>query len=292
MQIIIPMSGIGKRFLDAGYKDPKPLIDVDGMPIIEHVVNLFPGEHNFIFICNQDHLDQTNMREILQRIAPDGKIIAIPPHKKGPVYAVSKIFDEINDNDEVIVNYCDFGTHWDYQDFLQYVRAFDADGAIPSYRGYHPHMLGCTNYAFIKDENQWLVEIKEKEPFTNNRMNEFASNGTYYFKRGSYVKKYFQQLMDDNINLNGEFYVSLVYNMLKRDGLKTFVYEIQHMLQWGTPEDVEEYSMWSRYFRGVICHPELVSGSIPYYFETLFIQRGQRLLRIDRHIQDCVLRSG
>jgi len=32
MQIIIPMSGIGKRFIEAGYKDPKPLIKVDGIP--------------------------------------------------------------------------------------------------------------------------------------------------------------------------------------------------------------------------------------------------------------------
>ena len=40
-QIIIPMSGIGKRFIDEGYEDPKPLISVDGSPIIEHVVKLF-----------------------------------------------------------------------------------------------------------------------------------------------------------------------------------------------------------------------------------------------------------
>jgi len=29
MKIIIPMSGIGRRFLEAGYKDPKPLVDVE-----------------------------------------------------------------------------------------------------------------------------------------------------------------------------------------------------------------------------------------------------------------------
>lgn len=249
MQIIIPMSGIGKRFLEAGYKIPKPLIEVDGKPIIEHVVNLFPGEANITFICNQEHLVTTNMREILNRIAPKGEIIAIAPHKKGPVFAVAQIFDKIVDDEEVIVNYCDFGTYWDYQDFLSSVHSLGADGAIPSYRGFHPHMLGSTNYAFIRDDNQWLVEIKEKEPFTNNRMNEFASNGTYYFKKGAYVKKYFQHLIDENIHLNGEFYVSLVYNLLQRAGLKPFVYEIQHMLQWGTPEDVQEYVMWSNYFK-------------------------------------------
>ena len=93
-------------------------------------------------------------------------------------------------------------------------------------------MLGSTNYAFMKHDKQWML-IKEKEPFTNNRMKEYASNGTY-FKKGSFVKKYFKKLIERDINVNGEYYVSLVYNMLRKDGLKVSIYEIQHMLQWGT----------------------------------------------------------
>ena len=113
-------------------------------------------------------------------------------------------------------------------------------------------MLGNTNYAFMQDKKQWMLEIKEKEPFTNNRMNEYASNGTYYFKRGSYIKKFFQKLIDNKISLKGEYYVSLVYNLLVSNGLKVSIYEIQHMLQWGTPQDLEEYSMWSKYFRNIL----------------------------------------
>ena len=62
MHIIIPLSGIGKRFIDSGYPVPKPLIKVEDIPIIEHVVNLFPGESKFTFICNDKHLNETNMR--------------------------------------------------------------------------------------------------------------------------------------------------------------------------------------------------------------------------------------
>jgi len=252
MHIIVPMSGIGKRFIDAGYKDPKPLIVVDGKPIIEHVCDLFPNEDNFTFICNSKHLAETNMREVLQGIKPHANIVEIPNHKLGPVYAVSLVEDYIEDDEEVIVNYCDFGTYWDYEDFLKHTRERDADGAIPAYKGFHPHMLGSTNYAFMRDKNQWMLEIKEKEPFTANRMEEYASNGTYYFKKGSYVKKYFKELMDRDINLKGEYYVSLIYNLLVEDNLKVSIYNIQHMLQWGTPGDVEEYNTWSKYFRDAI----------------------------------------
>ena len=246
------MSGVGNRFVVAGYIDPKPLIIVDGKPIIEHVCDLFPGESNFTFICNSRHLSETSMRETLNKIRPNSNIIEIPNHKKGPVYAVSLINNLIDDDEEVIVNYCDFGTYWDYNDFLKHTRDRDADGAIVAYKGFHPHMLGSTNYAFMRDKNQWMLEIKEKEPFTDNRNEEYASNGTYYFKKGKYVKKYFTDLINNDINLNGEYYVSLVYNLLVKDSLKVSIYNIQHMLQWGTPEDVEEYNSWSKYFKNSI----------------------------------------
>lgn len=261
MHIIIPMSGIGKRFIDAGYKDPKPLIVIDGKPIIEHVCDLFPNESKFTFICNSQHLAETNMREVLKNIKPNANIVEIPNHKKGPVYAVSLVENLIEDDEEVIVNYCDFGTYWDYQDFLKHTRDRNADGAIASYKGFHPHMLGSTNYAFMRDADQWMLEIKEKEPFTDNRMQEYASNGTYYFKKGSYVKKYFKELMEKDINLNGEFYVSLIYNLLVKDGLKVSIYEIQHMLQWGTPQDVEEYNSWSKYFKNIINEKEKLKAT-------------------------------
>jgi NDP-sugar pyrophosphorylase family protein len=265
MHIIIPMSGIGNRFVEAGYKDPKPLIVINGKPIIEHVCDLFPSETKFTFICNAKHLSETNMREVLLGIKPNANVIEIPNHKKGPVYAVYLVEDLIDDDEEVIINYCDFGSYWDYEDFLKHTRDRDADGAIPAYKRFHPHMLGTTNYAFMRDDKQWMLEIKEKEPFTDNRMNEYASNGTYYFKKGSYVKKYFKELMDKDINLKDEYYVSLVYNLLVSDGLKISIYDVQHMLQWGTPQDVEEYNTWSKYFADAIEEknkPKALSNSI------------------------------
>ena len=259
MHIIIPMSGVGRRFIEAGYRTPKPLIEIDGKPIIEHVVSLFPGEEKITFICNSTHLEKTNMREILQGIAPKGNICEIPPHKKGPVYAVMQLAEQIDDDDECIVNYCDFGTYWSYENFLKHTRTRRADGALPSYKGFHPHMLGTTNYAFIRDENQWMLEIQEKKPFTNNRMQEYASNGTYYFRTGKILKENFQELMNLDLDLKGEYYVSMVYNLLLKKQMKVSIFEIQHMLQWGIPEDVEEYNRWSNYFKAIVNSSEPIN---------------------------------
>jgi NDP-sugar pyrophosphorylase family protein len=248
MKIIIPMSGLGRRFVEAGYKDPKPLIIVDGKPIIKHVIELFPGETDIHCICNRTHLETTDMRSILTSYGTT--IHEIEGHSYGPVYAVSQIFDTIDDDDEVIISYCDYGTVWDYGRFLEYVRGAGLDGAVVAYRGFHPHMLGTDNYAFLRmAEDGLIAEVREKEPFTGDRMSEYASNGTYYFRRGGDLKQFFKELMDKNIHKNGEYYVSLVYNLLIEAGLKVGVFEIEKMLQWGTPRDLETYNMWSEHFR-------------------------------------------
>lgn len=246
--VVIPMSGLGERFIKAGYGLPKPLIEVDGKPMIEHVVSMFSANDKFTFICNSEHLSQTDLRQVLNRIAPQGEIISIDTHRKGPVYAVSQCFDRIEDGEETIVNYCDFYSYFNYAEFLAKVRSRKAAGAIPAYRNFHPHMLGTDNYAFIKEKNHWLEAIQEKKPFTDNRMAEFASNGTYYFARGEHVKHYFAELIKQDIQVNGEYYVSMIYNLMVADGLRVLVYEVDYMLQWGTPRDLEEYQHWSDYF--------------------------------------------
>lgn len=266
VQIIIPMSGLGQRFIDAGYKDPKPLIEVDGKPIIEHVVGLFPGEQDLTFICNDAHLKETNMSSVLTQICPNGKIYNVPVEgREGPVHAVSLIFDKIDDENEVIISYCDYGTWWNYSDFINDTRSRNADGAIACYRGFHPHMLGTDNYAFLKETTEgsrWMEAIQEKQPFTEDKMNEYASNGTYYFKSGAIMKKYFTQLIQNGIKVKNEYYVSMVYNLLTQDDLHVSIFEIEHMLQWGTPHDLEIYKGWSRYFSNIIKkQPEFIDNN-------------------------------
>lgn len=262
MKVIIPMSGIGKRFLEAGYNYPKPLIEVDGVPMIYHVIDLFPGETDFHFICNEKHLQETNMKELLLKKIPTAKITSVPNEgRKGPVHAVSYIFDQLNEDEEVIVSYCDYGTVWDYKKFLETMRSDKADGGIPCYIGFHPHMLGTDQYAYVKTHNLYAEDIQEKKPFTSSKMDEYASNGTYYFRTGKLVKHYFQKLMDLNMSLNNEYYVSMVYKLMIEDTLKIRVFQIEKMLQWGTPKDLEEYTQWSDYFRSKKEKPLKFRGS-------------------------------
>ena len=256
------MSGMSSRFTAAGYNIPKYLIEVDGKRVIEHIINLYPKDSEYVFIINDRHEEETDIVNVLEGLVKNKQIVTISRHKKGPVYSISNFDDLIDDDEQVIVNYCDFSIYWNYEDFERYVNETECDGCVVCYTGFHPHMLGSDNYAFCRtDDNHRILEVREKQPFTDNKMSEFASAGNYYFRKGRYIKKYFKQLMDEDININGEYYVSLVYNLLNRDNLVSNVYEVPHMLQWGTPLDLDMYRKWSDYYQRVLDGQKEVSIS-------------------------------
>jgi len=256
------MSGFGERFQRAGYTVPKPLIEVDGKPIIAHVIDLFPGETDFIFICNQEHLDspEYRMEYIIKQYCSTGTVIGITPHNLGPVHAVLQVINLLDLDKQTIVNYCDFSCYWNWAHFKRHVSENQCDGAIPSYKGFHPHSFGSTYYAYLKTQNNQVIDIQEKQPFTDTPVNEYASSGTYYFASGALVKKYFKQSLQQNNHINGEFYVSLAYKPMFNDKCYIIAYDLQHFMQWGTPQDLAEYTNWSDAFSALAASKDPVAS--------------------------------
>ena len=87
---------------------PKHLIEIDGKRVIEHIVDLYPEDSEFVFIINDKHEQETNVVEVLNNLVQDPVIITVATHKLGPVHSVLQATKYIDDDEQVIVNYCDF----------------------------------------------------------------------------------------------------------------------------------------------------------------------------------------
>ena len=249
-QILIPMTGYGSRFAEQGYSKLKPFIEVHGRPIIEWVVKMFPGdERNITFICREEHLNElAYFRKDIESIAPNASIFSIHDwEKRGPVMDILKAKEIIEPDRPIIISYCDFYMHWDYIQFKKEVISRNCDGSMPCYSGFHPHLIPEKNlYGSCKvDEQDNLIEIKEKYSWNKNKKLDINSPGVFFFKNSTILTKYCQQLVDENININNEYYMSLPFNFLVQDDLKVWCPSNVHSFcQWGTPEDLEDYLYW------------------------------------------------
>ena len=76
MNVIIPMAGRGKRFEDAGYSFPKPLIDVNGKPMIQIIIENLNLTAKHIFICQEDHVQKFAISDLINLLKPNSEIIS------------------------------------------------------------------------------------------------------------------------------------------------------------------------------------------------------------------------
>ena len=130
----------------------------------------------------------------------------------------------------------------------------DVDGAVPCYSGFHPHLTRPHNlYASCKvDENENLIEIHENSHGIMTKPKRAIRPEFITFKNGAILKKYCQKNDRGCYHINGEYYASLPFNYLLKDGLKVWCpVNIDYFCQWGTPEDLEEYLFWINMVEGL-----------------------------------------
>jgi dTDP-glucose pyrophosphorylase len=107
----------------------------------------------------------------------------------------------------------------------------DADGGIVTFKATHP------KWSFAKvNEMGVVVEVAEKNPISNT-----ATVGFYYWKRGSDFVKYAEQMIENNVRINNEFYVCPVFNQAIADGKIIRTYDVPKMWGTGTPEDLNYF---------------------------------------------------
>jgi NDP-sugar pyrophosphorylase family protein len=247
VNVIIPMSGQSRRFNDAGYVGPKALLNVGENSMIEHIVNMFdPTFCHYHIIINNDQLDSnSNLISDLKQLALNVEVILIDSHELGPVYSILQV-NNINSDEDIIISYCDFIVEWNYLSFLRHAQG--NDGCIVSFKGFHPASFGNTYYAYMRVRDGKMLELREKKSFTNNRSEEHASAGIYYFKNYKIFKEYAEECLIKENKPLPESYVSLLYNDMVRDKLLVTVYEANKFICLGTPEDYEQYQFWWDFF--------------------------------------------
>ena len=234
------MSGVGQRFVDAGYSQIKPLIPIGNSKIIDEVMEMFPGVDDPLFIVSKDHKQNFELVAYLKNKWPNSRISQITAHKLGPGHAIYESREFIDQERPVIVSYCDFTGEWDFEEFCQELSRVDS--LILTYTGFHPHMLRNTKYAYVKkNDDGYVTWIQEKNSFTDVPTSEEASAGLYAFASGELLITALSEQIEKNYSHKGEFYISLTIIPLLKLNYRVQTFLMQKFVQFGTPEDLNDW---------------------------------------------------
>lgn len=231
LNILIPMAGAGSRFEKAGFTFPKPLIDVDGKPMIQVVVDNINIEANYIFIVQQSHLEKYNLKQTLNLIAPGCEVVAIDGVTEGAACTTLLAKKYINNNKPLLIANSDQFVEWDSGEFMYNMVTNKVDAGILTFKSTHP------KWSYAKcDENGFVTKVAEKKPIS-----DIATVGIYYWKKGKDYVKYAEQMVKNDIRVNNEFYVCPVFNEAIQDGKKIKCFDVKRMWGIGTPEDLNYF---------------------------------------------------
>ena len=231
MNVLIPMAGAGSRFTQAGYTFPKPLIEVNGKPMIQVVVDNLNIDAHYVFIVQEEHFHKYNLKQVLNLIKPGCDIVTINGITEGAAVTTLLAKEYINSNEPLLIANSDQVVEWNSNECLYAFDADEIDGGILTFKATHPKW----SYAKIGDDG-FVSEVAEKNPISDN-----ATVGIYYWKHGSDYVKYAEDMIQKDIRTNNEFYVCPVFNQAIKDGKKIRVKEIEKMWGIGTPEDLNYY---------------------------------------------------
>jgi NDP-sugar pyrophosphorylase family protein len=231
MNILIPMAGLGSRFLTKGFTIPKPLIDVNGTPmIIKAIKSLGIVDANYLFVIAKNSHTEL-VKEQISKAVPS-QFIEIDYITEGPACS-ALLFESIIDTDEeLIIANCDQIMEWNSTLFLMNSREYD--GTVVTYH----ETTDKNSYAKVNDKG-YVTEIREKQTISN-----ISLNGIHYWKHGkTFVKSAKEMIAADDRAPNGEFYVGPTYNYMIKDGLSVGIYHIPNQMHHavGIPEDLERY---------------------------------------------------
>ena len=231
LNILIPMAGAGSRFEQAGYTFPKPLIDVNGEPMIKVVSENINMDANYIYIVQATHRQKYSLDILLNLISPNCTIIEVDGLTEGAACTTLLAKEIINNDQPLLIANSDQFIEWDSNEFMYKMNETNADGGILTFTSTHP------KWSFVKiDENGFVTEVAEKKPISN-----IATVGIYFWKRGSDYVEYVEEMIKKNIRVNNEFYICPVFNQAIKHGKQIHTFNINKMWGIGTPEDLNYF---------------------------------------------------
>jgi NDP-sugar pyrophosphorylase family protein len=251
VQIVVPMVGLGQRFRDAGYPTPKPLLKVDGIPMIVRVVQDLPDASRLVFVINRMHISEYDIDRLLLNQFPHARLVVAESLTEGQACSVKLGLGALDDQEEVLVVACDNSHLYDHAKWNRLTTDPAVDALIWTYRNEPRVLIEPRWYGWVAvGQDGGVTRVSVKKPLSQNPLADHVVSGSFWFRSVSLLRQGIEDLIRSGERVNNEFYLDSVPERIMQRGGQVRVFEVEKYIGWGTPQDYEDYHRWSRYIHG------------------------------------------
>lgn len=237
MNVLIPMGGIGARFADKGYRQPKPMVNIVGRPMLFRLLDalvLRPEDTVWLALdagLNDDF--SIEHRVVKEFPGVDFRFVHLTFATRGATETLLTMLQRMGTEHlsrRTISLDCD--TLY-FEDVLGHFRALDADGCCC----YFEDTGNVPRYSYIDlDALGTILDIKEKV-----RISSHANTGAYGFRTGAALLAHCIASVDRAVGAMGEYYTSSVVADMIAEGARFAGVPISSFACVGTPAELEAF---------------------------------------------------
>lgn len=237
---LIPMAGLGERFINKGYKIPKPLILIKKKPMFVRAVMSLPKSDLLIFICLKEHIKNFKINKVIKSFFPKSKIIISKKRKNGQAADCYEAAKYLKKNDFLTIGSCDCAMIYNLNLLRKKIK--NSDLIVWTFKDKKIIKNNPRMYGYVKvDKNSVIEKISCKKKISKFPWKDHAIIGAFTFKRAEIFLKYTKELLLSNNKVNNEYYMDTVAENCVNSGIKAKVNLVKKYYGWGTPADLENF---------------------------------------------------
>ncbi len=253
---LIPMAGAGARFGREGYSRPKPLIQVSGKPMIQRALDTFPSAEASIAVCQIEHLQNSALASVLHSNGYRVNILPVNGLTQGQAATCLLARDQVDPSAPLLVAPCDAALVYDQRQYLAAATDPAIDCLVWTFRNHahanrHPEQYGWVQAA----PDGQIQHVSCKIPLQEDVRNDPGLIGAFWFREARFLFEAVDGLIAQDRRINNEFYVDSAIEVLLEQGRRAKIFDVDHYICLGTPDDVRSFEFWAGYFDRAPHHP-------------------------------------
>lgn len=260
LNLLLLLAGRSAFFNQDEYVFPKPLIEINGISMIQHVIeNLqtLREEKRFICVMNTDECKKYHLDHVIRLLTGDAAaVVKLDGDTQGAICSALIAIDHIDPEQPLIIANPDQVIDHDLNAILQFFNRNNADAGVVCFETLHPR------WSYVRlDDRGHVIEAAEKKPISKH-----AIAGLYYFARGADFIRTAMKAIQKGSHVNGTYYVSTVINEMVLEHKKILPYHLdaKDYYTFYSPQKIEEYKeKFSGFTHTMNAHNKEITVVIP-----------------------------